>query len=296
MEVNFASMEVNSRSKILITAIAPLIWGSTYYVTRHFLPMDYPLTGSAIRALPAGLLLLLFTRQLPRGIWWLKTLVISSLTISGFFVLVYLAGSRLPSSIAALIMALSPIATILMARLLLNERITTPKLMGGILGIIGVALLLGGFSGTLDVLGLVASACAMLTSALGFVLTRRWQPPVGPAAFTAWQLTAGGLVLFPLALVLEGPLPPQEPVTYAGYAYIIIFASVVAYLCWFSGLAHLQASTVSIIGLLNPLTGLLLGTLLAGESLTLFQGLGCLLILTGIMWGTGTLRLSRTRA
>lgn len=281
-------MEVNSRSHILITAIAPLIWGSTYYVTRHFLPLDYPLTGSAIRALPAGLILLLFTRQLPHGSWWPKTLAISSLTISGFFVLVYLAGSRLPSSIAALIMALSPIATILMARLLLNERITVSKIIGGLLGLAGVTLLLGGFSGSLDALGLAASVCAMLTSALGFVLTRRWKPPVGPATFTAWQLTVGGMILLPLALVIEGPLPPQEPVTYAGYAYIIVLASVVAYLCWFSGLAHLQASTVSIIGLLNPLTGLLLGTLLAGEPLSIFQAAGCLLILTGILWGTGT--------
>ena len=56
------------QTDIAITAIAPLIWGSTYYVTTEFLPAGYPITMAALRALPAGLLLLLFARRLPQGV------------------------------------------------------------------------------------------------------------------------------------------------------------------------------------------------------------------------------------
>lgn len=269
-----------------ITAIAPVIWGSTYYVTRNFLPSDYPLTGSAIRALPAGLLLLALSRELPKGWWWLKTFIISSLTISGFFVLVYLSGSRLPSSIASMVMALSPLATMTMARLILSEHITSRKFLGGLLGILGVFLLIGSTQGTLDATGLLAATGGMLSSALGFVLTRKWKPPVNATTFTAWQLTCGGLTLLPITLITEGVMPLQSASTYFAFTYIVVFASIIAYICWFTGVTALPASTVSIIGLLNPLTGVLLGTLLAGETFTLPQMLGSLAIITGIWWGT----------
>ncbi|MFC7760242.1 hypothetical protein ACFQY4_21120 [Catellatospora bangladeshensis] len=50
---------------IAVSAVAPVAWGSTYFVTHRFLPPDYPFYGAAIRALPAGLLLLLVRRRLP---------------------------------------------------------------------------------------------------------------------------------------------------------------------------------------------------------------------------------------
>lgn len=270
----------------LITAFAPIIWGSTYYITRNFLPPEYPLTGSAIRALPAGIFLLALSRELPKGSWWLKTFIISSLTISGFFVLVYLSGSRLPSSIASMIMALSPIVTMIMARLILSEYISPRKVMGGLLGIFGVFILIGGTQGTLDALGLLAATGGMFSSALGFILTRRWEPPVNAMTFTAWQLTCGGLTLIPIALIAEGLMPMQSASTYFAFTYIVVFASVIAYTCWFTGVTALPAATVSIIGLLNPLTGILLGTLLARENFTFVQVLGTLAIITGIWWGT----------
>lgn len=278
-------MEANSWRIPLTTAIAPIIWGSTYYLTRNFLPPEYPLTAATIRALPAGLILLAITRKLPHGIWWIRTLIISTLTISGFFILVYISGSKLPSSIASMIMALSPIATMTMAHLLLNEKITPRTLSGGFLGLLGVFTLLGGTTGHLDPIGLLASGAGMASSALGFVLTRRWKPPVNATTFTAWQLTLGGMITAPIALLTEGIMPTPSMSTTAAFAYIVFFASIVAYICWFTGVTRLPASTVSIIGLLNPLTGLVLGTVLAGEVLSFVQVLGCLAILGGIYTG-----------
>lgn len=64
---------------ILLTAAAPAIWGSTYIVTTELLPAGYPLTVAMLRALPAGLLLLLVVRQLPQGIWWGRTFLLGAL-------------------------------------------------------------------------------------------------------------------------------------------------------------------------------------------------------------------------
>lgn len=278
-------MEATSWRIPLTTAIAPIIWGSTYYLTRNFLPPEYPLTAATIRALPAGLILLAITRKLPHGIWWIRTLTISTLTISGFFILVYISGSKLPSSIASMIMALSPIATMAMAHLLLKEKITPRTISGGILGLLGVFTLLGGTTGHLDPIGLLAAGAGMISSALGFVLTRRWKPPVNATTFTAWQLTIGGMITAPIALLAEGIMPTPSMSTTAAFAYIVFFASILAYICWFTGVTRLPASTVSIIGLFNPLTGCILGVLLAGETLTPTQMLGSLVILTGIYAG-----------
>ena len=71
-------METNSWRYSLVAAVAPLAWGTTYYVTEEFLPPDRPMFAALMRALPAGLLLLAFTRTLPRGEWWWKSAVLGS--------------------------------------------------------------------------------------------------------------------------------------------------------------------------------------------------------------------------
>src|SRR4029078_11816427 len=113
-----------------ITAIAPVAWGANYVVTRQLLPVDAPLWGSAIRALPAGLSLLAVSRVLPRGVWWWRSAVLGTLNVGAFFLLVYVAAQLLPSSIAASVMALAPLTMASFAWLLVAERMT-PKALGG---------------------------------------------------------------------------------------------------------------------------------------------------------------------
>ncbi len=210
--------------------------------------------------------------------------------------LVYIAGSRLPSSIDSMVMALSPLFTMLMARAILEEIFTVRRILGGILSVIGVFVLIGKVQGTLDALGLLASFVGMLISALGFILIRKWNPPVSSTEFASWQLFLGGIMLLPIVIWREGFMPLPSLSALWGYVYIALFASVIGYICWYYGVTRLPASVVSIIGLLNPLAGVLLGTFLAGETLTLTQAVGCLLILVGIYMGTiqrGKLFVSR---
>lgn len=70
---------------LLFTAIAPAIWGSTYIVTTQYLPNFSPMTVAMLRALPAGLLLVMIVRQIPTGIWWMRIFILGALNISLFW-------------------------------------------------------------------------------------------------------------------------------------------------------------------------------------------------------------------
>ncbi|KRD42802.1 ABC transporter permease [Cellulomonas sp. Root930] len=274
----------------LLTALAPVAWGTTYVVTRHALPLDAPLWGSVLRALPAGLLLLVVARRAPQGSWWWRSAVLGTLNMGAFFALVYVAAQALPTSVASTVMATSPVAMMLVAWALLAQRPRLLGLAGATLGLVGVAaMLLPGGAGV-SAVGVLASVTAMLMSSLGFVLATRWSAGVDVVSSTAWQLVAGGLVLLPFAVVVEGGPPALDGRALLGFAYVSFVATAVAYLAWFTGLRHLPAGTVGLLGLLNPIVGVLLGVLYAGERLTGVQVLGVLVVLVGVLLGQPSLR------
>jgi probable blue pigment (indigoidine) exporter len=268
---------------LAVTAVAPVAWGANYVVTRQLLPVDSPLWGSALRALPAGLVLLAVARALPRGVWWWRSAVLGTLNIGAFFLLVYVAAQLLPSSVAASVMALAPLALAGFAWPLVGERLTGPVLAGSAAGIAGVLLLVGGASGGVDPAGVAASAGALLLSSAGAVLAKRWNDGTSLVAMTAWQLLVGGGALAVAALLVEGGPPAAGAGELAGFAFTSLVATALAYLCWFAGLARLPAAAVGVVGLLNPVTGVLLGAMVAHETFTVAQLAGVVLVLGGIL-------------
>ncbi len=274
----------------LFTAIAPAAWGSSYFVTAHYLPPDRPFFAAAVRALPVGLVMLAATRRLPRGDWWWKSLVLGTLNIGAFFPLIFVAGYHLPGGLAATLTATSPIAVLLIAWALVAERPALLSLAGAAVGIAGVALLVlqGGLA--IDATGVAASLGAVLISSLGYVLVRRWQPPVGLFTFTAWQLIAGGLLLVPVAALVEGAPPHLDARALGGFAYICLVGTALAYVAWFTGLKRMPAGSVALIGLVNPVVGMLLGVALAGEPFGPLQLLGMTLVLGGVLAGQPAIR------
>jgi probable blue pigment (indigoidine) exporter len=156
-----------------------------------------------------------------------------------------------------------------------------------------VLLLVAGGVGAIDPWGVAASAAGLVSSSIGFVLTKRWGATAAPVAESAWQLMAGGLMLLVVALLVEGPPPSLDAGGWLGVAYVTLIGTALANVAWFYGLEHLKAGTVGIIGLLNPVTGVLLGVLLGGESLALPQVAGILLVLVGIVIGQQRMRRAR---
>jgi len=269
---------------LAVTAVAPVAWGANYVVTRQLLPVDAPLWGSAIRALPAGLVLLAVARgALPRGVWWWRSAVLGTLNVGAFFLLVYIAAQLLPSSVAASVMALAPLVMAGFAWLWVAEKPSGQVLSGAVAGIVGVLLLVGGAAGSIDPAGVAASAAALLLSSAGAVLAKRWADGTPVVALTAWQLVMGGLVLVVVAVAVEGAPPAVDAGGAAGFVFTALVATALANLCWFAGLTKLRATTVGVVGLLNPVTGVLLGALVADETFTGEQLAGIALVLAGIL-------------
>ena len=155
-------------------------------------------------------------------------------------------------------------------------------LTGAAAGIAGVCLLLGAGSTAVDLRGVAASVAALTMSSCGYVLAKKWGRADGPLATTSWQLIAGGLVLVPFAVIFEGAPPSLDGPAFGGFAYVGLVATALAFTAWFTGLRHLSAATVGLIGLLNPVTGVLLGVLVSGDVLTVRQVVGLALVLLGI--------------
>lgn len=270
---------------LAVTALAPIAWGSGYYVTETFLPPDRPLFGATVRALPFGLLLLALRPRLPRGAWWWRAAVLGVLNVGAFFVLVFVAAYRLPGGLAATLTATSPIAIMLLAWLLVRERPRAASLAGAVVGAGGVGLLVLRAGFAVDPVGVAASLGAVAMSSLGFVLVKRWPAPVDLLTLTAWQLVAGGLALLPVALVVEGTPPALDAPALGGFAFLGLVGTVLAYVVWFRGLRELPAAAVSLVGLLNPVAGTLVGVALAGEDFGATQAAGMLLVLLGVLAG-----------
>jgi probable blue pigment (indigoidine) exporter len=269
----------------LITAVAPIAWGTTYFVTREYLPPGYPFYGAVLRALPAGLLLVLACRELPRGAWWWRSLVLGVLNIGVFFALIYTAAQLLPTSLASTIMATAPMVMMLLAWLILADRPQVLHLAGAAIGLAGVSLMLLTGATAVNGLGVLASVSAMAMSSIGYILLKKWGADVDLLPLTSWQLLAGGLVLLPVAVAVEGPPPALDGPALVGFGYLTLVATALAFAAWFNGLRRLSAGTVGLIGLLNPVAGVLLGTLLAAETLSVQQLLGLVLVLLGILLG-----------
>jgi probable blue pigment (indigoidine) exporter len=272
---------------LALTALTPLTWGSTYAVTTEFLPPGRPLFTATMRALPAGLALLAVTRVLPRGAWIWRATVLGLLNIGAFFPLLFLAAYRLPGGVAAVLGAGGPLFALGFAALLLAERPAVRRLLAALTGLAGVGLVVLRADARLDVVGVLAGLAGAASMSAGTVLTKRWGRPegVGPLTLTAWQLTAGGLLLVPVALLVEGSPPALDGHAVGGYLYLGVVGTATAYWLWFRGISRLPATSVSFLALLSPLSAAVIGWAALGQALAPLQVVGMALALGGTLAG-----------
>ena len=263
--------------------MAPALWGITYLTTTLFLPEDRPLLAATVRALPAGVLLLLLCRRWPRGEWWWKSWVLGILNIGAFFALLFIAAYRLPGGVAAIVGGLQPLVVALLASRVLQERLTARVVLAGASGVFGVCLIVLQAQARLDAIGLLAAVGGTVSMASGIVLTKKWGQPAPPLTTTAWQPITGGLFLLVLMLAIEGF--PTTPLTFPnimGFTYLSGVGTAFAYVLWFHSIARLPVSTTAFLGLLSPVVAILLGWMIAGEHLTLIQLSGIVIVLLSI--------------
>lgn len=270
-----------------LTAIAPMAWGTTYIVTTHLLPEGHPLFAAMMRSLPAGVIALLIARQLPRGSWWWKSLVLGTLNMGMFLPLLFVAAQELPGGVAATLGAAQPIVIAFLAVAILHEKLSLRRVCWGVLGMAGVALVVLGPEAAMSPVGVLAGLAGAASMGTGVVLTKKWGRPEGVSAIglAGWQLTAAGLVLLLPALLVDGVPPGIDGAAVLGYGWLGLIGALLTYTIWFSGLRRLPVTATALLGLLSPLVAAALGAALAGEALSAVQLLGFALALTAMFAG-----------
>lgn len=268
---------------VLITSIGPILWGTTYIVTTEILPPDRPFTAAVLRIVPAGLILILYTRLFPPRHEWGRMLILAALNLGFFQAMLFVAAYRLPGGLASVLGAIQPL--LIMAIVWGADRIRPIPLAlwAAIMGVVGMAALLLSPDSTWDPIGVAAAAAGALAMSFGTYLTRRWGTSLPILAFTGWQLFIAGLMIAPIALLFDPPLQSVTPLQTAGYLYLSLGGALLAYFLWFRGVARLSPVAVSSLNLLSPLTAVVLGWVLLDQRIEGLSMVGMVAVLASIL-------------
>ncbi len=301
------NLQMNARDWALLVALS-VIWGGSFFFNEVLLETLQPLTVVLGRVGIAAVALwaIVGVRGLavPRArSTWRDFVVMGLLNNVVPFALIVWGQSQITGGLASILNATTPLFTVLLANVLTqDERLSSNKLVGVLLGLAGVALLIGvdalrGIGVALDevvgetvqssVWGQVAVLGAALSYAFAVIYGRRFRgiPPVITATGT---LSAATLLLLPVALVIEQPwtLSPTGA-TWAALLGIALLSTVVAYLIYYYLIAHAGATNASLVTLLIPLSAILLGAVFLGERLAWSDFAGMGLILAGLIFVDG---------
>lgn len=268
---------------IFLTAIAPILWGSTYLVTTEFLPEGRPFIAAFLRVFPAGVLLLLYTREWPNNAIWRQLITLSILNIGAFQALLFIAAYRLPGGVAAILGALQPIIIMFIAWFL-DKKIPVPAaLIACIASVIGITLLLMTPQVQWDTIGIFAALMGAIFMATGTYLTHRWEIGLSLTGLTGWQLVIGAIFLAPFAYFIDPPLTDVTLSESLAYIYLSLAGALLAYFLWFKGIKTLPPVAVASLGLLSPITAVVLGWALLGQSINGVALSGLLMVLISVL-------------
>ena len=275
-----------SKTKILAAfAAVYILWGSTYLAIRFGVETIPPFLMAGTRHLTAGLLLYVFLRAKgtarPSPRHWGSAAAIGGLMLLGGNGLVTWAEQRVPSGLAALIVASVPIWMAVLAGIERRRRPSGFVVAGLALGLAGIALLVvpGRFGGGehVDPLGAAALLAAALSWSIGSLYSRRAKLPASTLTAVSMEMIAGGALLW-IAGLLGGEgarlhLPAVSLRSALSLGYLIVFGSLLGFSAYVWLLRVTTPARVSTYAYVNPVVAVLLGTLFAGEELTLRIGL-----------------------
>lgn len=282
-------------------ALLALLWGAIFLFIALALREMTPLWLVFFRVAPAAAALWLVAwmrgERAPRGAAaWGAFLVMGLLNNLIPFGLITWGQQAVESGLASILNGATAVFGILVAAALLrDERLTARRLAGALLGLAGVAAIVGpealsGFD--LRSLGQIAILGAALSYAFAGVWAKTQMKGLSPLVSAAGMLTASSLLALPAALLLEGPPPaPERPLTFAALAYISLAGTAGAYLLYYRVLAAAGSGNLMLVTIVMPPISVALGALVLGERLAPGVLLGAALILLGLATIDG--RLSR---
>lgn len=267
---------------LLVTALAPLIWGSTYLVTTEFLPAGIPFTAAFVRVLPAGLLLIALSRRAPARGEWAKTVLLGVLNIGLFQAMLFVAAYRLPGGLAATLSATQTLMVLFLTWLIGKTMPPKAAWAWAAAGVAGIALMVLSPQAAFDGFGIAAALTGAASMSLGVYLSKHWRIKLPALAFTGWQLLFGGLFILPFTLALETAPATLTAKNIGGFVYLSLFGAVFAYALFFRGITKLPPAVASSLGLLSPVCAFILGWLFLSQGMDMKSLFGFLLSLLSI--------------
>ncbi len=281
----------------LVAAFAAiyLIWGSTYLAIRYAVETFPPLLMMGVRHLTAGGLLYGWARwrgtPAPKLREWFHPVMIGTLLFLGGHGSLAWAETRVPSGIAALLVATLPMWIVMLARIKGTEgKLSRSALAGLVLGFAGVAVLFGPdlwkHNGELNLIGAGAVLFGTFIWAAGTIYMRSVKMPESPVISSGMQMFAGGVALVVVA-ALTGETSRFHWAAVTGrswlaLAYLIVFGSIIAFTAysWLHTVA--SPSRVSTYAYVNPVVAVLIGWALASEHVGVFTVIATVVILLGV--------------
>jgi drug/metabolite transporter (DMT)-like permease len=267
------------------------LWASAFVPSKTGVLDSSPLWFLVVRFMLSGLLALGVARALgatfPRRRQdWIAIVVLGVLGNAIYLGCTYEALRHLAAGVGAIVASTNPLVLALVAPWLLREPLTPPKIAGMLLGFGGVVwiMIVRTGTGTANPPEVALAFTGVLASVASTIVFKRWCADLDLRAVNAVQLFAAGVVLLPLAIVLEGT--PHAHWTWqliTSFWYVVLVMSLGASLLWFWLLSHGEASRVSAYYFLTPVFGLGLAALLLHEPVGLRDVGGLIAISLGIV-------------
>ena len=286
---------------LLAFAIIYLVWGSTFLAIRVGVREVPPFLLAGIRFLIAGVVLLAWMRAKgtasPTARQWFSATLLAVLIFVLDYGLLFWAERRVPSGIAAVMMATIPVFMTLSEILFLTTQRLTPRLGAALLvGIGGVLVLVSrsiGFGDSpIDTIGAIALIVAAIAWSVGSALTRKLPLPSSKAMSSGAQMFAGGVLLMITSAALGEFHGFRVQVVslkaWLALAYLIVAGSIVAFTAYVWLIHHESPTKVGTYAYVNPVVAVLLGYFLGGEGLSLRTIMGTMLVLMSVVVITTT--------
>lgn len=279
-------------SEWAMLVVLSVLWGGTFFFVAIAVREVPPLTLVLARSTLAATALVIYIRviggRFPRDA---KTWLVLAATGLGNNViphsLIFWSQTQIPSGLASILNATTPLFSVIFAHWLSHEeRLTPSRLAGALIGIGGVAVLMGGAA--LDGFGLaILAQSASLTAAasyalMGFFIRRFATTP--PPVTAAGQLLCAAAFMLPLSLTVDQPwtLPIPSAKALGAIIMIALASTALGYLLFFRVLATAGATNIMLVTFLIPISALLLGVLILGETLEVRHLVGMVLIGVGL--------------
>lgn len=264
---------------ILFAMIPAFFWGTTYAITQFTLPDWPPVLLGALRALPAGLLLLAIKPSLPKKQDWKILIALGTVNIALFFGLIFVMALTLPSAISGVGMISVPVFAMLFGWVIYQRRPNLVQATSGVVLIVLAWFLFDPSSITLNPMGLMAMLGAIMCIVIGSSVTKSLGSKMHWWTVLTWQLILGGVILSIAALVLASVNP--EPYLHAvqntsttnllGLLWVIVLNTALGYGLYVWLLQRMSVVDFTFGGIANPIAGILSGFILLGESFTAVQ-------------------------